>query len=281
MARFFWKNLTLDERQLLAASVGYSLQDRKGFSLPAKDHISARAPQQHGATYVSTFFRPRDLSFVVVIKGCSVSDFEDKHQALVRLLNPLDDGELQISTRNNGLFTLTCRPVTKSTLRMQTGIVGELLVQCRADNPYFHGPEQELTFPASSVSSLTIPFTIPAIILTANLTELTVTNGGHVPVFPTVIIITGAGSEIINPVITNVTTGNSLTLTGTFPGLTALIMDMGARTVVDQTGVNRISEASGNFWDLAVGDNDLRITSEGADVFGGVIRFSDAYLAVV
>lgn len=281
MARFFWKNITLDERQLLAASVGYSIQNQKGFSLPAKDHISARAPQQHGATYVSTFFRPRDLSFVVVIKGCSVSDFEDKHRALVRLLNPLDDSELQISTRNNGLFTLTCRPVTKSTLRMLTGVAGELLVQARADDPYFLGPERELAFPASTVSALTIPFTIPATILTGNTSELTVTNNGHVSVFPRLLALSGAGLSIINPVFTNVTTNESLTVTGTFSDLDFVLVDMGARTVVDRAGNNLISQASGVFWDLEVGDNDLRLLSEGSDVFGGTIFFTEAFLAVV
>lgn len=280
MARFFWKNTTLDERQLLAASVGYSIQDRKGFSLPAKDHISARAPQQHGATYVSTFFRPRDLSFVVVIKGCSVSDFEDKHRALARLLNPLDDSELQISTRNNGLFRLACRPVTKSTLRMQTGVVGELLVQCRADDPYFLGPARQENFPASTVSALTIPFTIPAVILTGNTSELTVTNNGHVAVFPRIRVVTAVGF-LINPVFTNVTTGDSLTVQGTFVAGNYVEVDMGARTVVDRLGNNLISQTSGVFWDLEPGDNDLRLLSEGTDAFGGVMFFTEAFLAVV
>lgn len=279
MARFFWRNNTLGERQLLAASVGYSIQDRKGFSLPAKDHISARAPQQHGATYVSTFFRPRDLSFVVVINGCSVSDFEEKHQALVRLLNPLDDGELQISTRNNGLFTLACRPVTKSTLRMQSGVAGNLLVQLRADDPYFYSPEQRVLFPSSALSALTIPFTIPATILNANLAELTVTNNGHVPVFPRIIV---AGVDPTNPVLTNVTTGDSLRVEGVFAGAAGfLIVDMGARTVVDALGNNYIGATTGTFWGLEVGDNDLRITSDGVEVFHGVVDFSEAFLAVV
>jgi hypothetical protein len=83
-------------------------------------------------------------------------------------------------------------------------------------------------------------------------------------------------------VFTNVTTGDSLTVQGTFGGGGNFVeVDMGARTVVDRLGNNLISQTSGVFWDLEVGSNDLRILSEGTDVFGVVMFFTEAFLAVV
>lgn len=279
MARYFWKNNVLGERQLLAASAGYSLQSRKGFTLPAKDHISVRAPEQHGATYIDTFFRPRDLSFVVIIKGCSVSDFEEKLQALLRLLNPLDEGELQVSTRNNGLFTLACRPVTKTTLRMQSGIVGELLVQVRADDPFFHTAEEFEAFIGVVSAGLTIPFTIPAIISSGGVTvSFTIVNDGDIRAFP--IIVIGGTVPLVNPEFINDTTGESLLMSTTVPGLgDSLTLDMGQRTAVLRSGPNVIAFASGTFWALQRGSNDIRIKADGANPFSGTLAFTEGFFS--
>ena len=282
MPEYLWTNTTRDIRRALSARSGYAVSRVSGLSLPDKDHLSARGPQQHGATYVDTFFRPRLFSLYITIVGCDAEEFQAKHRELVRAMNPLDDGELRIIADDETRYTLNCRPVTAIALLRHNARISEALVQFVADDPFFYTAAETTQFTSAVTTGLRIPFTIPAVISSpTNQASFTVTITGHVTSFPT-IVITG---PCTNPDIINDMTGETLTVSEAIVAGETLTIDMGQRTAVLTTGgggqTNVLGSVSGVWWDLERGGNDIRITDEEVGVFTGTFTFSERFLAVV
>ncbi len=286
--QFLWTNTTRDIRRVLSARSGYSVQRISGFSLPDKDHLSARGPQQHGATYVDTFFRPRRFSLYITIAGCDAEDFQAKHVELVRAMNPLDDGELRIIAADETRYTLTCRPVREITLRRHNAIIAEALVQLVADDPFFYTAEEVTPFTSAVTTGLRIPFTIPARISSPqNEAAVAVQNGGHLLSYP---IITVRG-PCENPQMRYLygdlysLQGEQLTVSETITAHETLTVDMGARTAIITTGgggeTNVLGSVSGTWWALPRGTVAIFVTSADIGVFNGNVSFSERYLAVV
>ena len=279
---YLWTNTTRNIRRALSARSGYSVQRVTGFSLPDKDHLAARGPQQHGATYVDTFFRPRRCALYIMIEGCDGEDFQDRHRALVLALNPLDDGELRIIAEDQTRYTLTCRVVTAVALRRYNANIGEALVQLVADDPFFYTAEEVTQFTSAIFPGLQIPFYIPAFISsTENVASFVIDNGGHVLAYP-VITING---PCTNPQLINATADEVLTVAETIGAGESLMVDMGERTVILTTGgggeTNVLGSVSGVWWALQRGITLVRITSEDAAIFNGTLTFSERFLAVV
>lgn len=296
MPDYLWTNTTRDIRRALSARSGYTVERVSGLSLPDKDHLAARGPQQHGATYVDTFFRPRRFSLYITIAGCDAEEFQAKHVELVRAMNPLDDGVLRIIADDETRYTLTCRPVTAITLRRYNARIAEALVQLVADDPFFYTAEEATQFTSEMTTGLQIPFLVGFTIVgggpegeviftrissPTNQASFTVNNGGHVESWP-VVVITG---PCTNPNIANDTIGETLTVSETIAAGETLTVDMGARTAVITTfgggETNVLGSVSGTWWALERGSNSIRITSDETDIFRGTFTFSERYLAVV
>lgn len=281
MPKYLWLNNTLDIRRALSSRSGYLVRELYGFSLPGKDHIFARAPQQHGATYVDTFFRPRECSMVIHVKGCNAEDFQAKHRELVRAMNPLDDCELRIETDDGVRYTLACRPVTAFEVERFNAITSDILVQLVADDPFFYTPEEDEDFTAAMTPGLRIPFVFPAVISSPTMTaSVTITNDGHVLAYPVVII----NGPCTNPSIVNDTIGETLTVSEIVAAGEVLVVDMGQRTAIITGGggveTNVLGSVSGVWWALQLGTNAIRITSDVVAVFTGNIAYTERYLAV-
>lgn len=281
MPKYLWLNTTLNIRRALSSRSGYLVRELAGFSLPDKDHIFARAPQQHGATYVDTFFRPRECSLIIYVKGCNADDFQAKHRALVRAFNPLDDCELRIETDGHVRYTLACRPVTAMEVERHGAISADVLVQLVADDPFFHTPEEEDDFASAIMPGLLIPFVLPAVIRgTINEASATLANGGHILTYATFTI----NGPCTNPDIINDTTGETLTISEAVDAGDTLVVDMGKRTaIITSAGgaeTNVLGSVSGTWWALQVGDNAIRITSDAVDLFTGIIVYMERYLAI-
>jgi len=282
MPIYLWLNNTHNIRRALSSRSGYLVRELVGFSLPDKDHISARAPQQHGATYLNTFFRPRECSMIIHVKGCNAADFQAKHRALVRAMNPLDDCQLRIETDGGIRYTLNCRPVTAMETERLNAITSDILVQLIADDPFFHTPEEDEDFASAIVPGLLIPFVLPAVIRSGGQeASITITNDGHILTYP-VITINGPGT---NPDIINDTTGETLTVEEIVADGDTLTVDMGERTAII-TGAggaetNVLGSVSGTWWALQPGTNAIRITSEAVGAFTGIITYTERYLAVI
>lgn len=282
MSEYLWTNTTRNIRRALSSRSGYTVVSVSGFSLPDKDHLTARGPQQHGATYIDTFFRPRRCALTIMIAGCDAEEFQAKHVELVRAMNPLEDGVLRIIADDQTRYTLTCRPVTAITLQRHNARIGEALVQLVADDPFFYTAAETTPFNSVIDPGLLIPFIIPAVIAgSTNQASFSVSNGGHVASFPTVTI----NGPCTNPDIINDTTAETLTVSEFVAAGDTLTVDMGARTAIITSGggaeTNVLGSVSGTWWDLEPGTNAIRIVSDELPLFAGTFVFSARYLAVI
>lgn len=95
----------------------------------------------------------------------------------------------------------------------------------------------------------------------------TLTNSGNAPTFPkfTVTAPAGDGTTLTTVSIANNTASKTFTWTGDsqLAGLSAgqtLVVDMEAQTIAEN-GTNSMRRFSGNFFNLASGDNEITITS--------------------
>lgn len=282
MPKYRWFNNTLSLRREFSARSGFSVQAVRGLSLPDKDHISARAPEQHGATYVDTFFRPRLFSLTIAIIGCNAAEFADRHRRLVKAINPLDNGELRIEDEDGTLYTLTCRPVTSIELNRHNARIGSALIQMIADDPFFHTAQQSLAATSAVTLGLTIPFTIPAVISSpTNTATFAVSNNGHVAVFPTIVV----NGPVTNPQLINVTDSETLTISETVAAGDVLTVNMGDRTAVitgaGGSSQNVLGSVTGTWWDLEIGASSVEVTSEALDIFTATLQFREAFLAAI
>jgi len=281
MPVYTWLNNTLGIQRAFSSRSGHTVLEVSGLSLPDKDHIAARAPEQHGNTYIATWFRPREFSITISLSGCDAADFQQKHRALARVINPLDSSTLRIESEDHLRFYLDCKLVTGVAVNRQNSRIAEVLLQLIACNPFFYTDEEEYAILSSLSGGLFIAFTIPGIIGSpANQASFTITNDGHIYTTP-VITIDG---PIDNPAFYNDTSGQVLTVNELVLAGSQLVIDMGNRTAFIYTGAaatNVLGSLTGTFWNLAVGDNDIRIVSDNAAVFTGTIVWTERYLVAV
>jgi hypothetical protein len=94
------------------------------------------------------------------------------------------------------------------------------------------------------------------------------TNNGHVPMWPKVTIV----GDFANAVITNVTTGKSLTLTYDTVGSQTIVVDMRRKTISINTVYNSLIKTAGEFWSVDPGTNSVKV-----DITTGSATITFAY----
>ena len=107
---------------------------------------------------------------------------------------------------------------------------------------------------------------------------LSVTNAGSTPTSPTLTV----SGPITNPVFTNVTTGQALSLTTTIAAAASVTVDFAARTIVNQAGTSiysTLNYTTSQWWALASGTNSVKVTGTWT-VAGGTftVGWRDAWL---
>jgi len=280
MPQFIWLNTTQNTRRAFSSRSGFTLTAYSGLSIPGKDHLSARGPRQHGATYIATYFQPREFTLELAMAGCSMAELQDKHRRLARSMNPLDDAQLLVIAEDESRYYLTCRLAAALELVVADSRVAQILAQCIADDPFFYSTIlQTVALLTAASAALVIPFLIPGRI-GGNLEDLTVTNNGQVFVYP-VLVFNGVADDVR---MYNLTTGQTLEIDEPIGAGETLTVDMGARTAVIDDGVtqrNVVASAVGDWWALQVGDNDLTFVSNNAAAMTGSLSFRERFLAVV
>lgn len=107
---------------------------------------------------------------------------------------------------------------------------------------------------------------------------LAVTNAGSTPTSPTLTV----SGPISNPIFTNVTTGQVLSLTTTIAAGASVTVDFAARTIVNQAGTSiyaSLNYTTSQWWALASGTNSVKVTGTWT-VAGGTfsVGWKDAWL---
>ena len=295
-------------RSYVAASGSYALQElgMQGMGGAPMHLLTTRGPEQQGTSVVGYRLDPRTLLLPLVyyarnhfehynIRAFLSSVFspsQAKGTLTVTLPDPPDGLTLpmgQSSTRCIDVYvsgTPNFDPVAGAGYSVRT------VVQFYADDPTWYDPLLNVESIASTVSGTPTayakiyPTTYGA--LTVN-DATTISYSGSVATYP-VIQVTG---PVTNLVISNVSTGKTITFTGTIPAGRTWTLDLryGYKTVKDDLGANQISSVVAGSalatWaiqptpNVASGINVITVTGSGATSATSVIlSYTNRYHAI-
>lgn len=259
--------------------------------------ITTQGPQQHGDTDID--FRLDALSWPLglLMYASSIAEHYTNRKLALRIFRPsrvpiqmrwtLDNGDVrQIDCHVNGKMTFGSRE--------RRGFAQRFVVPLRAANPTFYDPDRKFVSFGIAVSGSVFGFPIGFAISFGEASSIdttkTIAYAGSWREYP-VIEIAG---PLTNPVITNLSTGDVLDLTGTTVALgDTYTIDCrpGYKSVKDAAGVNRIAALSdtsdlASFSleadpDVSGGLNDIRVTGTSATSATQIyLRYYERYLGI-
>jgi hypothetical protein len=218
-----------------------------GVGMAPTKRITDNGPMQHGDTDLGFRLNARIIHLVLGLSGASRQDEQAKRAALLSLFRPrsypialrwtYDDGSMrQIDCHYNGDMSMP--------IQAGNGFAEKIGLTMRAADPTFYDPNAVLVSfgLGGGGHAFTVPSPVPTHIGASSLNQiLQVKYPGSWLTYPYVIRITG---PITDPVIANDTTGEMLSFSGTALGngqYLEIDCRYGRKTVVDQTGANKIS----------------------------------------
>ena len=244
----------------------FSYLGDQGFGLAPLHRITTRGPLQQGDSDIDFRLDPRVMQLPLVVANTSQTAPRYRHyeirNKMLYIFRPQTSAILRSRVfASSGTIAITDE--RNIAVRVLGGLSFDVdpnswhvrtVVQLRADDPTWYAGA-EITGNRFSVTYQN-----------ANINGSQVlANAGNWPTFP----IIRLNGPITNPVITNSTAGQAITITATIGAGAFYDIDLeyGKKTVVDNLGVNRISTVSAASalatWSLLPGNNTVSITGTG------------------
>lgn len=207
-------------------------------------------PQAHGEAAYNSFYGGKTITFTGKIRAYSLSKLRDMQEAMRMAFSELEEKPLTISSNfSEETVWINCRK--NAPISMRESQVGHLftrdfLITLRASDPRFRSVLRPNVNWAPSGSSFP---------------SKSVYNNGNFKAQPT-IELTG---PMINPTVTNVTNGESLTLVATISVGQKYIIDTQKGTLKTDTGDNKFStlDTSSDWITVDPGENIFTISATG------------------
>lgn len=283
---------------LIRNGVAYSLDDGSiakligddGWGMTPLRRLSERGPLQHGETDRDFRLDARVGAIVLLIEGADEDALYTRREMMLNLFAPAGE---PLSLR--WTYPSRTRQIDvhlSGGMEMGQGQRGvwnqKVAITLRAPDPTFYDPAgAAATFAlGGGGDALEIPLEVPMVVGASTIdASAVVTNDGNWLSYPHLIRITG---PIEDAVITNSTTGEKLDFTGvTLGGGETIDLDLryGRKTVVDETGANRIADLTPDSdlatWHLEPGENSIRVTGLSATEATRVeISWLERYLGI-
>ena len=244
----------------------YVLRSAEGFGSASIELVKWDRPGFHGIKIPKAFWRERVVRLVIGVKASDSATYETKRRDLQAVLDtPRAGNTLFQFTTQGGLslqFYAHLNTAIQATLNSGEVTIGEFRVELVAEDPLFY---------AQALTATDILFSAGSGVIN---------NAGNAAVYP---IIRIAGS-ITDPVITNTTTGKTVSLAGiTIASSGYIDIDMLNETVVNELGVSKYEYLDyDEFFTLGAGDNTITISG----TIGGsgnrkiTLSFRDGYLGI-
>lgn len=233
--------------QLGQVSTSYVL-NHEGLEFLPISHWLQDVPFEDRKLHLGETFKKRTILLQVWANECSQIAMRAEWQTILTALNPdLGEGYLRIILEDGTERRIDCRvsngPEVDRAFRDDS--VRLYVVEFEAAKPFLYDPSQKSAAGTCGGGAIVC------------------NNEGHVPVYPTVIIVTPA----TNPVLTLGT--EAITLTYTLAA-NHIDVDCEAPTVIynDTTSLMQYVSTDSIFFDLALGNNNVTPTS---DAGGGVV----------
>jgi hypothetical protein len=245
------------------------LEDYSGFGLLPVEMHTERGPFEDGEIFVGFVYRPRIVNLGLRLYQDTRSLLFDEHQTLLNAFNPSRGaGKLKKVLPDGTERRLDCRVVGGLDFNRDQ-MVGPaaqgVVIQLKAYSPFWYDPSQK---------SQSGDFN------GATPVDVVCNNAGDVPVFPVITL----EPTCQDPVITNVTTGKSITFSGyTIPGGKTVTIDctLGNKTV-KENGTNVIGYVTSTsvLFSLAKGNNTVRFVATAGNSGAFSISWYNQYLGV-
>ena len=248
----------------------------EGLGMAPLHRIVERGPNQHGETDLGFRLDPRIINLVIGLFGEDDGDYWDAREELLGIFTPTRFPITLTFTLPNGKVRAIDVHVEKD-MALPSGnrrrIAHNVGVQLRGSEPTFYDPTlQSIAFGLGGAAApWSIPMAVPTPVGKTSIDQVrTFTYPGSFLSNP-VIKITG---PITNPKVINITTGETLDLTGiTISAGDFYEIDtrFGKKTVLDAAGVNRYDKVAGDLSTFHLagnpealgGLNDLRVSGSG------------------
>lgn len=251
----------------------YMLQPSWDLGNAPVKHQSSKAPYQDGETYIDTIFEPGNPVIEFAITGVNRQELFDRRAIVIRYFNPkLGMGTLKV-VQDDGITTkwIDCIP-SQPIFPSGDGRSNNhqmIIIAFFAPNPFWYDPAQLQSIMIGFSGGFSFPFSFPFNLGTVG-SEIEVVNSGNIET-PVMIYFYG---EVTDPVISNLTTGEDITIVHTVADGDILIINtaFGEKAALILTGgvyVNAFEYVSPDsvFWKLAPGINAVKytVTSQGAN----------------
>jgi hypothetical protein len=251
----------------------YMLQPTWDLNNAPVKHQSSKAPYQDGETYIDTIFESGSPIIEFAITGVNRQEIFDRRLIVQRYFNPkLGIGTLTL-VQDDGITTycLDCIP----SLPIFPSGDGRsnnhqmVIIQFFAPNPFWYDPARLQQIMIGFSGGFSFPFSFPFNLGTVG-SEIEVINSGNIET-PVMIYFYG---EVVDPVISNLTTDEEITIVKTVNDGEILIINtaFGEKAALILSGgvyTNAFEYVDPNsiFWKLAPGSNTVKytVTSEGAN----------------
>lgn len=259
----------------------YYITDVPGLYMPPIRQQSYDLASEHFGLYVSSFYGKRRFSLAGWVVGDSVSDFQSKRDALIQALDISGQTEQTISiTLANGRTVQINAVCIGFDFPIKSGEpnASQFNAQFEASFPFLVSTgETSANISLAAGGGGTVPATVP-MSLNADLGgKLFAVNSGNAIYYPTVRI----SGSVVNPGLRNVTTGKELDFTITLADGEYIDIDFKRKTVTDNTGLNRFSTVTGDWWFIQPGTNEIRFLANAYDSDAlANIKFRDSWLGI-
>jgi hypothetical protein len=262
--------LALDDYQLhsLTAELPCKVREIAGLAFPDVRLDTYERAGAHGLTIAHNLYGGRLLTLEGTIRGATEAAYLTNRRALQAAVGLKLDANNVPVTRTLYLTDLAgnafqIEAVTKSFQAdyEAPGLTwGRWQLQLQAsDYSIAFGGTSSVTMTLPVSGGVTFPLTFPITFGASSGGSATATNAGNAAVFPTITI----AGPVVNPVVSNDATGESLRLNITLLAGDVLTINTCRRTILlGQTNKMSSKIAGSVFWSLPPGDNPLRFAAD-------------------
>lgn len=247
----------------LTADNGYYLSAIKDLGYKTK-YPSATVLAYHGVKLGDAFFQNRALAFELKIVGQNQNDLVEKRSNLYKYLRIKEEGsdlvEIEITLSNNlALKTEGIIKEVNSDISSDVIVASDISFVFETESPFFKSSQTyEVDIPITKGGGCAVPMAIPLDMSQGSSGYKNIQSMGSIFSFPTIYFY----GTLTNPSLTNLTTNQSISYTGTITSPNWVKVETFDRVVVDNLGNNKRDKISGDYLILEVGDNNFKLLTD-------------------
>lgn len=256
---------------------GYVFKSFAGFMSPEVRQTIENYGGADGTVASPQYYGKRVFRINGEIWGTSLADYEEKRIALTNaFVKGLET--VTFTSKAGSVYTsdVYISGEVESAYEAGSAIISSYRIELYSSFPFIKGALHETVIGVYTGGGMAIPTAIPMSIAEGGQGATIISNTGNYTAYP-VITMNGA---LINPVITNITNGQSVSYSGTIASGSSVIIDTYNKTAVTNNGTNIRANISG-FPTIEKGDNIFTLTDQGnSSVASAIIAYNDTYVGI-